>query len=114
MAERVELLYFEDCPGWRGALDVVRAALDDAGLAVPVTLVAVEDAAAALAWDFHGSPTVRVDGRDIATPPPGPPALACRTYRGTDGRATPVPPRELIATALGATDSSAPTRSKTR
>ena len=50
---------------------------------------------------FPGSPTIRVDGRDVD--PHGaeaPPALTCRVYRLPDGRVSPVPSREQLEEAL--------------
>ena len=41
---------------------------------------------------FVGSPTIRVDGRDIQPPPAGEPTgLTCRIYRRRDGRISPTP-----------------------
>lgn len=52
--------------------------------------------------NFPGSPTIRVDGRDID--PEGAAqmetALTCRIYRLEDGRFSPVPSREQIRQAL--------------
>ena len=48
-----------------------------------------------------GSPTIRVDGRDID--PAGAsarPALNCRIYHLPDGRVSPVPTREQLEEAL--------------
>jgi hypothetical protein len=50
---------------------------------------------------FPGSPTIRVDGRDID--PGGAsarPALNCRIYRKPDGGPSPVPTREQLEAAL--------------
>ena len=50
---------------------------------------------------FPGSPTIRVDGRDVD--PEGaalPPSLTCRVYRLPDGRPSPVPSRKLLEEAL--------------
>jgi hypothetical protein len=50
---------------------------------------------------FVGSPTVRVDGRDVhpanADEPPG---LTCRVYHLRDGRISPLPDPEDIKEAL--------------
>jgi len=50
---------------------------------------------------FPGSPTIRVDGRDVD--PAGAderPALNCRIYHLPDGRVSPVPTREQLEEAL--------------
>ena len=38
-------------------------------------------------WEkMHGSPTLLVNGKDPFDPPDASPAIACRMYRGEDGR----------------------------
>lgn len=51
---------------------------------------------------FYGSPTIRVDGRDIADPGTNPVGLTCRVYRLRDGRISALPDRADIADALRA------------
>lgn len=104
-APRVELLFWEGCPSHPRALADLRAALDAAGLdprAVEVREVA--DQAAAERERFPGSPTIRIDGRDVVDPGDEPAALACRVYRRRDGRVSPVPDpadvREALASAI--------------
>jgi hypothetical protein len=50
---------------------------------------------------FPGSPTIRVDGRDVDPAGAGArPALTCRIYELPDGQASPVPTREQLEEAL--------------
>jgi len=49
---------------------------------------------------FVGSPTIRIDGRDIAPTEGEPVGLTCRVYRTRDGRVSPVPDREDLRDAL--------------
>ena len=50
---------------------------------------------------FVGSPTIRVDGRDVAPPPHGEPSgLSCRIYTRRDGRVSPVPDPDDLRDAL--------------
>ena len=52
---------------------------------------------------FVGSPTVRINGRDIQPPPDGDaPGLCCRVYHLRDGRISPLPDPEDIKEALRA------------
>jgi hypothetical protein len=51
---------------------------------------------------FYGSPTIRVDGRDIADPGTNPIGLTCRVYRLRDGRISALPDAAEIADALRA------------
>ena len=50
--------------------------------------------------DFVGSPTIRVDGRDIQPVPDEPIGLSCRVYRLADGRISPLPDREEVRQTL--------------
>ena len=97
----VELLYWEGCPSYPEARELLEDVLRDRGVDVQiqVTHVATREEAARLR--FPGSPTIRVDGRDVD--PAGaeqPPALACRIYRLPDGRVSPIPSREQLEEAL--------------
>jgi hypothetical protein len=78
--------------------------LSEAGLdpeAIEVRQVETDEQARA--EDFVGSPTVRVDGRDVAQSSGGPPGLTCRVYRLRDGRFSPTPdPGELRAAVRAA------------
>jgi hypothetical protein len=51
---------------------------------------------------FYGSPTIRVDGRDIAAPETNPIGLTCRVYRLRDGRISALPDPADVADALRA------------
>ncbi len=55
---------------------------------------------------FVGSPTIRVDGRDVQPPGPDEPVgLTCRIYRLRDGRISPTPdPQDVREALLAATD----------
>ena len=49
---------------------------------------------------FVGSPTIRVEGRDVQPPNGEPIGLTCRVYRLRDGRISPLPDREELRQAL--------------
>jgi hypothetical protein len=95
---RVELLYWEGCPSYPEARELLDEVL--AGRAeIEMREVTTQEEASTLR--FPGSPTIRVDGRDIDPDgASGPPALICRIYRTPDGRVTPVPSREQLEEAL--------------
>lgn len=97
----IELLYFTGCPNYQRALTVLQEAIKAAKLRASIDLVAVETQEEAERQRFYGSPTIRVNGMDIAPPDPlAQPALACRVYRTTQGTLSPIPPVEAIAAAL--------------
>ena len=97
----VELLYFDGCPSHEALLPRLRALLADAGVTTEVELCRVESAEAAERDRFLGSPTLRIDGRDIepAAAERTDYGLKCRLYATENGlRGTP--PDALIRDAL--------------
>jgi hypothetical protein len=100
---RVELLWWRECPSWERALGELREEMGTLGLdpaSVEVREVATERAAER--EEFVGSPTIRVDGRDIQPPGDEPAGLTCRVYRLRDGRISPLPDRADLREALAA------------
>ena len=59
---------------------------------------------------FAGSPTIRIDGRDVQPPAGEPAGLTCRVYRLRDGRVSPTPDPEDVREALAGAAASAPPR----
>lgn len=97
----VEILYFEGCPNHEAARTLVEQLAAEAGVAPEIRPVLVSDAESAARERFLGSPTVRVDGRDIE---PGADArtdyvLSCRVYRTSAGLAGQPAP-EWVRAAL--------------
>jgi hypothetical protein len=97
---KVEFLYWEECPSHELALQRLRAALQARRISVPVRMVEVTTERQAVGLEFPGSPTMRIDGRDLFPVPPGPYGLTCRIYHTDDGRVTPLPTQEMIIRAL--------------
>jgi len=99
---RVELLYFDGCPGHDRLLPMVRRLAGEGG--ANLTCRGIETPEGAEAERFLGSPTVRVNGRDV-----DPTAAAredfgikCRLYRSENGDHSPPPPEHWIRDALEA------------
>jgi hypothetical protein len=92
-ARTVELLYFDDCPTYETLLPHLRQLLRAAGASDEVRLRRIPDHEAAQRERFLGSPTVRVDGRDVE---PGASerrdfGMKCRLYASGHGlRGTPL------------------------
>lgn len=97
----VEVLFFGGCPNIEVAAARARDAIDRAGVDAEVHLVRVEGDADASRLRFLGSPTVRVDGRDVDDSAASRTdfGLQCRVY-SIDGRLVGVPPVEWIEAAL--------------
>jgi arsenate reductase len=96
MSVPIDLLVTPDCPNAEATEDLLRKTI---ARLVPNaqlnhTLVRSTDDAERLA--FPGSPTVRIEGDDIAGPDSGPPAFACRTYEDGAG----IPPQWLLEARL--------------
>jgi hypothetical protein len=98
---RVELLWWEGCPSWPDALAELQRALREAGLDPDaIELREVESDEQAAREGFPGSPTIRVDGKDIAPTAGEPASLTCRVYRRRDGAISPLPDPDDIREAL--------------
>lgn len=97
----VEMLHTEGCPNATAYLPRLRRLLSAAGVTEPVEVRLIADPEQAQRERFLGSPTIRVQGRDVD---PGADArrdygLSCRLYAGPDGlRGTP--PDEWVLALL--------------
>lgn len=78
---KIQLIYFEGCPHVEAARAVVREAIALDAVDVVVEEIDVE-ASAAPAWARGwGSPTILIDGQDVAGQSPSG-ASCCRLYAG--------------------------------
>jgi hypothetical protein len=97
----VEFLYWAGCPSYPEARELLEEALQARGVDVAVDVREVRTQEEARELAFPGSPTIRVDGRDVdLAGAEEPPSLSCRIYRLANGRVSPVPTREQIEEAL--------------
>lgn len=104
MTDMVELIYDRTCPHVDAARDRLRAALADAGLPA-VWQEWDRTARGAPAYvQRWASPTILVNGRDVATPDAAPAVLdgsaGCRVYTDPAGRLEAAPAVNLIVAAL--------------
>lgn len=98
---RVELLYTVECPGWEGVRRDLVQVIGEGSIETPIQLIQVNSQDDAEFLDFHGSPTVRMNGLEVAPAPPGtPPGLACRLYEQPDGTRAGRIPIELLRAAI--------------
>lgn len=108
----IEVLYFEGCPNHEALLPHLRALLAEYDISAPVTSIRIEHDDDAQAHRFLGSPTVRIDGRDVEPAAAerqfldaqdvdsgGPYGLQCRLYSTPDG-ITGTPRDQWILDAL--------------
>ena len=97
----VELLWFKDCPNHEDARRLLNQVIAEVAPGTPIADIEVNDPVVAARLRFPGSPTIRVDGRDVDPRfrDPGDYSPRCRVYwapSGLRGR----PEREWIEAAL--------------
>ena len=96
---KLEVLYFDGCPSHEALMPRLRDLMARAGVDAPVELKRVASAEAAERERFLGSPTLRVDGRDVD---PGAGERTdfgskCRLYPSADGLRGMVPDELMVA-----------------
>jgi len=94
----IEFLYFEDCPNAGPAWNLLQEVLSDHGIEEPPQRIHVQTVEQARRHRFPGSPTIRIDGRDVAEEDTDY-GLKCRVY-SSDGGVQYWPPRDWIEKAL--------------
>jgi hypothetical protein len=101
MTRDVELLWFSDCPNRESARRLLEEVIAEVALGTPIREIDATDPAAAARAQFPGSPTIRVDGRDVdpTYADPGDYTPRCRVYRTSAGLRG-LPERQWIVDAL--------------
>jgi hypothetical protein len=101
----VSLLYFDDCPNWKVA-DQRLAAIAAEDPDVVLIRHRVETMGEAERLEFHGSPSILVDGVDVFADPGAGVGLSCRVYRTPEGLAGS-PTMEQLRDVLAVTEQGA-------
>ena len=96
---RVELLFTEDDPTYMAARQNLVEVLTEDAFETPIQMIAVGSLEDAELLAFPGSPTIRIDGQDIAPGTADAVSLARRSYAGSD-EGEPVPSKRLIRAAV--------------
>ncbi|HJT69008.1 MAG TPA: hypothetical protein VJ731_02340 [Terriglobales bacterium] len=97
----IEVLFVPGCPNHEPALERIRTVLCSEAINASIQEIAVTDEAMARSLNFPGSPTVRIDGRDVESSPTQSYGLACRLYSGGTG----VPSLETLKLAVAGAQS---------
>ncbi len=99
-SKKVEVLYVAECPSHPAAVKLVRDVLNSEGVAAEIREVLVRDDSMATDLAFSGSPTIRINGRDVAGESPQAKAfaLSCRLYPGS--AEIGLPPVEMVRRAI--------------
>lgn len=95
MTVRIQVLHTPDCPHIELTVERVRGAVARLAPEAEMEVGTVATLEAARKLEFPGSPTVRVNGRDLEGGPVGSPRLECRDYGGSG-----VPAVWLVEAAL--------------
>jgi hypothetical protein len=97
---RVEVLYVAECPSRPAAVKLVKKILAAEGVATEIHEVLVQDERMANELRFCGSPTIRINGRDVSGEGTKERnfALSCRLYSGSTQAG--LPPVETIHQAV--------------
>ncbi len=82
---KIELLYFDGCPSWQTALENLKCALQMEGISKFVNVIEIQNDEQAGTEEFLGSPSIRVDGRDLWFEERENYSLSCRVYATPDG-----------------------------
>jgi hypothetical protein len=99
----VELLWFAGCPNHLAARRLIQDVVEDRAPNAVIREVDATDPNVAALLQFPGSPTIRVNGRDVEPgfEDPGDYTPRCRLYRTQNGLMR-IPPRAWVEGALGA------------
>ena len=92
----VDVLFVPGCPNHEPAVESLRNVLRSQALNVTIQEIAVTDEEMARSLKFPGSPTVRINGRDVESTTQQSYGLACRIYSGGTG----VPPLDVLQNAV--------------
>lgn len=97
---KVEVLYIAECPSHPAAVKLVKEILAAEGVEAKVHEVFITDEGMARELRFAGSPTIRINGRDVAGESHAAQsfALSCRLY--SESKQVGLPPAELIHRAI--------------
>lgn len=97
---RIELLYYPECPSHGRALELIHEALASEGVSAEVEVIRIDTQEQAETHRFIGSPTIRINGRELQPQPHLPYRLTCRTFQHEDGRLSPVPSLSMLREAI--------------
>lgn len=98
---KIEVLYFDGCPSFPKAMEQVKHVLEEECVDVAIEAVPVETHDQAVTHQFLGSPSIRVNGRDVEVQSREREdfGLKCRLY-GNGSHLVGIPDPTLIREAL--------------
>jgi hypothetical protein len=105
MVHTITYLWWAECPSHEEGYALLREALSAENLDAEIVAIEIASEEDAQRYQFIGSPTFQVHGRDLDPQPAptgaaNPYALTCRAYRREDGRIGPLPTLAWLRRAL--------------
>lgn len=96
----IEVLYLSECPSHAAAVKLIMDVLAAEGVTAAIHQVLVQDGGMATELKFLGSPTIRINGKDVAgeTQSAERFAMSCRLYPGSEQIG--LPPAEWVHRAV--------------
>ncbi len=82
---KIELLYFNNCPSWKIMLHDLRKVLGKLEINTDISLIEVETHNQAIKHKFIGSPSIRINNKDIFPTKHNNYGLGCRMYQIPNG-----------------------------
>ncbi|MGH9727304.1 MAG: DF family (seleno)protein [Candidatus Acidiferrales bacterium] len=88
---KIEVLYVPSCPNLPLAVQRVREAIALVNIRAEIQEIVVHDNSDAVRLEFPGSPTIRINDRDVEPAPVGAydAGLQCRLYSGAQNSGAP-------------------------
>ncbi len=96
---KIELLYFDGCLNYPTVLRYLQEVLREKKLDIPVEMVEIKSGDEAIKHRFTGSPTVKIDGRDIVPQESEDFSMGCRLYL-EDDEVTELPSKKTLRHAI--------------
>ena len=83
---KIELLHFEGCPNHKTALTYLREVLSEAGINERIEIINIEKPVDATKYRFLGSPSIRINDKDleIMEDESTEYSMRCRRYKNGD------------------------------
>lgn len=104
---RIELIYDDGCPNANRTRERLSRAFAERGIPAQWKEWERGNPSAPAYVRFYGSPTILIDGKDVADAEPVENVSSCRIYAGTSGGYEGTPSTEMIAAALRASHKTA-------
>ena len=99
---KIEFFYFKECPGYQSALSLLEQILLENGTAVAIEKIEITTQDMALQHRFLGSPSIRINGKDIeGLEEASDYGLKCRIYLDTGSG---IPSAAILRKALQETE----------